>query len=123
MTKWDSDRSTILHRQRLAAAQHIDIDTPRNKRRMNRWTSRGLPLPTRAEPTSCELCGQPFGAAGSQLDHCHATNTFRGWLCKRCNTGLGLLGDDLESVLKAVKYLKTVTQSTIPANDTIIGET
>ena len=40
------------------------------------------------------------------LDHCHDTNTFRGWVCSHCNTGLGGFKDDLTTIKKAVKYLK-----------------
>ena len=40
------------------------------------------------------------------LDHCHDTDTFRGWLCERCNLGIGQLGDNIDGVEKAVKYLK-----------------
>ncbi len=40
------------------------------------------------------------------LDHCHETNTFRGWLCSNCNTGLGGFKDDKDKVLKAYEYLK-----------------
>ena len=40
-------------------------------------------------------------------DHCHKTNTPRGYLCNECNTGLGKLGDDLEGVEKAREYLKS----------------
>lgn len=32
---------------------------------------------------------------------------FRGWLCDRCNVGIGCLGDNLEGVQKAAKYLST----------------
>ena len=40
-------------------------------------------------------------------DHCHITNTPRGYLCNECNTGLGKLGDDLEGVQNALNYLKS----------------
>jgi|TARA_R110000796_G_scaffold162226_1_gene278969 hypothetical protein len=40
------------------------------------------------------------------LDHCHDTETFRGWLCFNCNTGLGAFKDDLHKVRKAVEYLE-----------------
>ena len=40
------------------------------------------------------------------LDHCHDTDTFRGWVCSHCNRGLGGFQDDLTAVKKAVKYLK-----------------
>lgn len=55
------------------------------------------------KPTVCELCGKiPFQWV---LDHDHADDTFRGWLCQPCNTGLGKLGDNLEGLIKAVNYL------------------
>jgi hypothetical protein len=40
------------------------------------------------------------------LDHCHDTETFRGWLCHHCNTGLGSFSDDLARLKKAVDYLE-----------------
>ena len=40
------------------------------------------------------------------LDHCHKNEVFRGWLCDHCNLAIGLLGDDLEGVEKAVTYLR-----------------
>ena len=39
------------------------------------------------------------------FDHCHEKNVFRGWICNRCNTAIGQLGDTLEGVMKAVRYL------------------
>jgi len=39
------------------------------------------------------------------LDHCHVTNTFRGWICHHCNTGLGGFSDNLTRLKKAVIYL------------------
>ena len=40
------------------------------------------------------------------LDHCHDTETFRGWLCGNCNSGLGSLKDSIFRVNNALKYLK-----------------
>lgn len=40
------------------------------------------------------------------LDHCHDTETFRGWLCFNCNSGLGQFKDSLERIKNAVKYLE-----------------
>ena len=55
------------------------------------------------KPEVCELCGKiPLKWC---LDHDHSNDTFRGWLCEPCNTGLGKLGDNLEGVIKAVNYL------------------
>lgn len=71
-------------------------------------STRGLPKPSRSKPEACECCGR-MGTdtrSGLNLDHDHSTHVFRGWLCSRCNTGLGLLGDDMVAVLKMVEYLR-----------------
>ena len=40
------------------------------------------------------------------VDHCHLTNQFRGLLCSRCNTSLGLLREDIDVFTQAISYLK-----------------
>jgi hypothetical protein len=53
---------------------------------------------------TCDCCGRiPHKFV---LDHDHATESFRGWLCERCNIGLGKFGDNLDGLMKAVEYLK-----------------
>jgi len=68
-----------------------------------------------ADDYCCPICerdmkeiskyGQPM-LSRWVLDHCHDTNTFRGWLCGNCNTGLGGFKDDKDKVLRAYNYLK-----------------
>lgn len=52
----------------------------------------------------CDCCGKEEEKLN--LDHDHSTGKFRGWLCAGCNLGIGKLGDDLESVKKALEYLE-----------------
>ena len=40
------------------------------------------------------------------LDHDHITGKFRGYICDRCNTGLGAIEDNLENIDRMVTYLK-----------------
>lgn len=55
------------------------------------------------KPDLCECCGQiPIKWC---LDHDHETDEFRGWICEKCNTGLGKLGDNIEGITKALNYL------------------
>jgi len=54
-------------------------------------------------PSHCDCCHKKTKL---QLDHLHGTTTFRGWLCRNCNTGMGVLGDTLEGVLQAAIYLE-----------------
>jgi len=53
---------------------------------------------------ACECCGD--ASRKLVIDHCHlGDGTFRGWLCQRCNTCIGGLGDAQESLQKALDYL------------------
>jgi RNA polymerase-binding transcription factor DksA len=59
------------------------------------------------EDAVCALCGAPKPEARRHsADHCHKTGKFRGVLCHRCNTGLGLFGDDPDLLDKAAAYLR-----------------
>ena len=53
---------------------------------------------------TCTICGMDTKLL---LDHCHKTGRIRGWLCVRCNTGLGMFGDSAIILTKAVSYLRT----------------
>lgn len=39
-------------------------------------------------------------------DHNHTTLQFRGWLCHKCNLGLGNFNDEITRLTNAVKYLE-----------------
>lgn len=51
----------------------------------------------------CKICSNTNNLV---VDHCHKTGLVRGVICKRCNTGLGHLGDNIEGLTKALQYLK-----------------
>ena len=51
---------------------------------------------------SCEICGIKEDLC---VDHSHKTGEVRGVLCRKCNAGLGLLGDEYENIIKALEYL------------------
>ena len=62
----------------------------------------------RLKPIQCEICGA-FGSdfkRGLCFDHNHNTNKFRGWICMRCNTTIGLVKENIETLLKIIEYLK-----------------
>lgn len=57
----------------------------------------------------CKLCGtsKPLGNRNVfVVDHCHTTGQIRGLLCNHCNTGLGKLGDTVEALQRAIRYLQ-----------------
>lgn len=96
----------VLAQERAKRARRR-ASTPRSVLRANTRRLRGLPEPTRPEPSLCECCSSaPADSHGMCLDHCHKTGVFRGWLCNMCNQGIGKLGDDLEGLERAIWYLK-----------------
>lgn len=54
-------------------------------------------------PALCEVCGR---SGRITFDHCHQHGHFRGWLCAKCNTVLGLCDDDPNMLSKLAVYLK-----------------
>ena len=56
----------------------------------------------------CSICGKTDGVMN--IDHCHATNKVRGWLCPEHNRALGLFRDNIEHLQKAINYLSTNAQ-------------
>lgn len=57
------------------------------------------------ESTHCELCNKVLTKNKIIFDHCHATDKFRGWLCDPCNRSMGVLGDNIEGLLKCIHYI------------------
>ena len=55
-------------------------------------------------PETCACCGKK--SSRMVCDHNHQTEKFRGFICSHCNAGIGLLGDDLQGILNAQRYLK-----------------
>ena len=53
------------------------------------------------------------------LDHCHTNETFRGYICTSCNSGIGLLHDDPDILIRASEYLKG--QPVMPAQETNVN--
>ena len=55
------------------------------------------------KPDKCHCCQKVTDDL--VVDHCHNTGNFRGWLCRNCNTGIGKLGDTIDSLVTALNYL------------------
>lgn len=66
------------------------------------------------EDYCCPICRRDIEEIGKYgqprlqtwvLDHCHDSDTFRGWVCGNCNTGLGGFKDNPNNVSRAYEYL------------------
>ena len=59
------------------------------------------------QDNKCKICNRELDSERkSFVDHCHITNMVRGILCPSCNSGLGIFGDNVQSLENAVIYLK-----------------
>ena len=63
------------------------------------------------EGTRCECCNTPMTYGQKNMnsmcfDHDPVREEFRGWICKKCNTVIGFLGDNLDGTKKLVMYLE-----------------
>ena len=56
----------------------------------------------RPKPDICELCHKEGRIC---YDHDHATGKFRGWLCIKCNSALGMVDDNPELLSEMIKYI------------------
>ena len=52
----------------------------------------------------CAICNKPSDKT-LHIDHDHATGMVRGLLCHNCNTGIGMLQEDLIILNRAIEYL------------------
>lgn len=57
-------------------------------------------------PEVCEICRKAPQVRRLALDHCHLTNTLRGWICYKCNLGLGYFDDNTDVLQEAINYLR-----------------
>jgi hypothetical protein len=61
---------------------------------------------------TCALCHTDVpGARGWCVDHDHTTKEVRGILCHYCNTGIGLLKEDVNLLQRAIVYLSKAGRS------------
>ncbi len=81
---------------------------------------------TPALGTCCDRCGCDPGpkkndpdTAALVFDHCHKTLVQRGWLCDNCNRSMGMLGDDVESMLVSTIY---AAKSTGISLDSVVNQ-
>jgi len=51
----------------------------------------------------CAICGNEEKL---YVDHNHGTGKVRGLLCNTCNTAIGMVKENTETLLKAITYLK-----------------
>lgn len=105
----EANLDKIRESDKLAKARWRTQNPEKQKERMRRYNERQEALKEqlagRPRPTECDLCGT-LAIGQICFDHCHQTNSFRGWLCDRCNKVLGLVKDSPELLTKMSGYLR-----------------
>ena len=61
--------------------------------------------------TPCTICKRTDRRM--VFDHCHEKEVFRGYLCDPCNRSIGVLGDNIDGLLRCINYLQTTEQKII----------
>lgn len=60
-----------------------------------------------AQGDLCAICQKPFPTdRAPSVDHDHNTRALRGILCRNCNTAIGLMRDDPDTLDAAASYLR-----------------
>jgi hypothetical protein len=73
-------------------------------KKMHRTLYKLKKLNPKPKDGKCEACGDIPDAL--HLDHNHATEKFRGWVCEGCNHSMGKSNDDPEKLIKQAEYLR-----------------
>ena len=55
----------------------------------------------------CAICLVVLTDKNSHIDHCHDSGKVRGFLCGRCNQGIGLFDESEELLLSAINYIRS----------------
>lgn len=105
---WEAIRE---HRRRYMASRKVEASEYR--RRWNLAKRYGLTIDQFTEILDsqggcCAVCGAK--EVRQVVDHDHETGMVRGILCVRCNVSIGGLGDTVDGVMRALKYLEKANE-------------
>jgi len=67
------------------------------------------PSPKIGVKFTCPICQKTITRQYTNdvvLDHSHKTGKIRGWICRMCNSSMGMLGEDKETFLRAIQWLE-----------------
>lgn len=69
----------------------------------------------------CAICPRICENREFGVDHCHKTGKVRGLLCKNCNTGIGMLSDNIDKIKSSLVYLEYWEVSVNPVKPYVTG--
>lgn len=87
------------------ATSLVKVADPSVKRGYQTIPKTGYIFASRRRPAKCEACGETSRTTKYLcFDHDHSRHRFRGWLCSRCNTALGLCDDSPKKLRRLALY-------------------
>lgn len=99
------------HADRIAAQTAAGKDRWRRMRKAKLYGLTCEQVEQLEQQTHCPICGSEFTKERKSqrcFDHCHSTGKFRGVICIRCNTALGMMNDNTQALRNAITYLELV---------------
>ena len=99
-SRYAENRDAILD---YARAYYVRVVRPRRLMRNYGLTEAGFIELMQRFNWRCGICGSEDHLV---IDHCHETGQIRGVLCNTCNRAIGQLGDTINRLKAAIKYLE-----------------
>jgi len=108
-SKWrNENRSKLRKRYRQWYRENPDKVRAKTLKRKFNLSVEGYLKLLEAQGNKCAICGDKPPKQkylSFSVDHCHKSGEIRGILCRKCNTGIGMLGDSPKLLKSAIKYL------------------
>lgn len=67
------------------------------------------PRPPIGKPFHCPVCDRVIIRQYKNdvtLDHSHSDGRIRGWICRQCNSSIGMMDDDINILRRAIKWVQ-----------------
>jgi N12 class adenine-specific DNA methylase len=98
-------------RARFKTYYYSNLEKERERRLKRKYgiTIEGRKALEQKQNSQCAICN--VHSDKLVVDHCHETGSVRGLLCSDCNLAIGLMKDNIGSLLSAATYLETANAS------------
>src|SRR5690242_18460826 len=103
--RWCTNVMTPDSMDITAASRFLSDERLKARARKYGLTTGALYLMWESQRRGCAVCRRTAEIDDLVIDHNHATGAVRGLLCARCNTMLGLGGDNPQLLRAGAKYL------------------
>lgn len=106
----EEQRKKTKERDNKRSNDWYSANKARHRQKSREWwyaNKYSIPILLTEIPDSCEVCGSTNTVC---VDHCHMTETVRGFLCRRCNSTLGFVQDDPNLLEQLAKYLRRTSK-------------